>query len=161
MEEPVYLVVAMGDGLLMRASDPFVASALPVLDELIALLDDDVVPGQREKRFWRAPTAEALMRRMFPDVSGSAAEADAFWERHRHVLTDSGPARRVRERCTEPTPWLIGFDEVDDWLVAFAQLRGLHRTRTGVTTASAQSFSGVQYALVTALEPRTATGWPI
>ncbi|MDX8049034.1 hypothetical protein SK571_06555 [Lentzea sp. BCCO 10_0798] len=160
MEESGFVVVSMGDGLLVRASDAFVASALPVLAELLDLLEDGVVPRERRRRFWRAPTAEALMRQMFPDASRSTAEADAFWERHRDVLTDPEPAWRVRKRCAEPTPWLLGFDEVDDWLTTFAQLRGLHLTWTRATTASAVDFSGVQQALVTALEPRTATGWP-
>jgi hypothetical protein len=160
VEEPAYVVVSVGDGLLMRASDAFIASALPVLVELIDLLESGVVPPQRKKGFWRAPTAEALMRQMFPDTSRSPAEADAFWERHRDVLTDPKPAWRVRKRCGEPTPWLLGFDEVDDWLTTFAQLRGLHLTWFLATTASAIAYSTVQQALVTALEPRAETGWP-
>ncbi|SDK12600.1 hypothetical protein SAMN04488074_104312 [Lentzea albidocapillata subsp. violacea] len=160
MEEPAYVVVSMGDGLLVRASDAFVASTLTVLAELLDLLEDGVVPRERKKRFWRAPAAETLMRQMFPDASRSAAEADAFWARHRDVLTDPKPARRVRKRCAEPTPWLLGFEEVDDWLTTFAQLRGLHLTWTRATTTTAMAYSGVQQALVTALEPRTATGWP-
>lgn len=161
MEDPNFAVVSVGDGLLVRASEAFIASALPVLAELHDLLENGVVPRERGKRLWRAPTAQALMRQMFPDASRSPAEADAFWERHREVLTDPEPSRRVRERCAEPTPWLIGFDEVDDWLVTFAQLRGLHLTWSRSTTASAQGYSAVQHALVAALEPSAAHGWPI
>jgi hypothetical protein len=161
VEDPHFAAVSVGDGLLVRASDVFVTSALLVLAELHDLLENGVVPSRRRKRFWRAPTAQALMRQMFPDASRSSAEADAFWERHREVLTDPGPSRRVRERCAEPTPWLIGFDEVDDWLVTFAQLRGLHLTWSRSTTASAQGYSVVQHALVAALEPSAAHGWPI
>ncbi|MEV6717035.1 hypothetical protein AB0M48_33965 [Lentzea sp. NPDC051208] len=55
MEESGFVVVSMGDGLLVRASDAFVASALPVPAELLDLLEDGVVPSERRKPFWRAP----------------------------------------------------------------------------------------------------------
>jgi hypothetical protein len=78
----------------------------------------------------------------------------------RDVPTDPKPAWRVRKQCGEPTPWLLEFDEVDDWLTTFAQLRGLHLTWSRATTTSAIAYSSVQQALVSALEPRAETGWP-
>lgn len=154
-----FVAVAVGDGVLVRASEPFVLALQPLIAELTDLLDHGVVPPGCKRRLRRTPTAESVLRRMFPDASASGSEADAFWARHRTVLIDSGPAWRVRKRCAEPTPWLVGFDEVDDWLFTFAQLRGLYLTRADASTAGAVAFSGVQEALVVALEPGATTGW--
>lgn len=74
---------------------------------------------------------------MFHEATSPKAAANAFWARHRDVLTDPGPARRIRDRCAEPTPWVLGFDEIEDWFVAFGQLRALYLMKPGATVTAA------------------------
>jgi len=144
---------SVGDGVLARCTDENLAGIMRLLDELLLLLDDGVVPPHR-RRWWRTPSAATLLRRMFPVT-------DDFWERHRESLADPGPARRVRAKIDEPTPWLVGFDEVEDWIIAFAQLRSLYQTRRDATTAVATTFLSVPEQLTVALHPSSATGWPL
>ncbi|MEU3643770.1 hypothetical protein AB0E59_10370 [Lentzea sp. NPDC034063] len=142
-----------GDGLLARSSDENLTAMADRLDELVRLLENGVVPPGRE-RWWRAPAADVLLRRMFPI-------SDEFWAVHREILTDPGPARRVRAKIDEPTPWLIGFDEVDDWLIAFALMRALYVTRRTASASGAETFNHVPECLAVALHPSSATGWPV
>ncbi|SFQ97160.1 hypothetical protein SAMN04488564_101401 [Lentzea waywayandensis] len=141
-----------GDGVLARSSDENLTAMADRLDELLRLLEDGVVPPGRAK-WWRTPAADVLLRRMFP-------VSDEFWAGHRESLTDPGPAKRVRARIDEPTPWLIGFDEVEDWLIAFGLMRALYLTGRAATTSGAQAFNHVPECLVVALQPSSATGWP-
>ncbi len=153
MRELHFDAIPAGDGLLLRCSDDVLTALTALLDELLRLLEDGVVPPHR-RPWWRRPAADELLRRMF-DVS------DEFWVRHREVLTDPGPVRRVRDRTDEPTPWLVAFDEVDDWIVAFARLRALHLTKTGTTPRTAIAFSVYAEQLALGLQPSAATGWPV
>ncbi|MFJ5985080.1 hypothetical protein [Lentzea sp. NPDC092896] len=152
MTEIHFDATPVGDGVLVRISEENAAVIVNNLDAVLRLfVDGEVLP--HFGRWWRTPSAEELRRRMFP-------VSDEFWARHRETLIDPGPAQRVRERVIVPTPWVLGFDEVEDWIVAFAQMRALYQRWKGATIPAAQVLSGTPAQLVVALHPSSATGWP-
>ncbi|WP_439656508.1 hypothetical protein ACSHWB_29340 [Lentzea sp. HUAS TT2] len=148
MSKPWFDVVGSDAGVRLRMSEDNRALLTSHLDGLLRLLENGVVPPGRAE-----PDADALLRRMF-------AVSEEFWARHRAELTDSGPARRVRAQIRKRTPRPIDRSEVDDWVIAFAQVRALYLTREDATAAAAVQFSGLAEWLVVALHPSSATGWP-
>jgi hypothetical protein len=52
-------------------------------------------------------------------------------------------------------------DEIEDRIVAFAQMRALYQQWKGATIPDAQVFAGTPAQLTAALQPSSAAGWPM
>ncbi|MFS8098774.1 hypothetical protein LFM09_16720 [Lentzea alba] len=108
-------------------------------------------------RFFGRPL---LMRQMFPNAGPSWLSSSLFRNRHRRVLGDPRPAKRLRARFRQPMPWVLPLDEVDDWVMVMGQLRALYRVRKGATPAEVATFTAFQCQIVSLADPEVADGCP-
>ena len=95
----------------------------------------------------------ALLRKMFPDVSGSRWQSASFRRRHRKVLADRALVNRVWEQWLNADPITLTPAQVHEWIVVFGQIRALYLLVRKVTPLHLQTLGYVQHQLVWAVDP--------
>ncbi|MGW4207403.1 ATP-dependent Clp protease adaptor ClpS [Lentzea sp. NPDC004789] len=94
----------------------------------------------------------AVLRRMFPDVSVSRWRSASFRRRHRKVLADRALVDRVWDQWINAAPRTLTLDEVEEWIVAFGQIRALQLLVRKATPLHFQTISHIQHQLVAAAD---------
>ena len=95
----------------------------------------------------------ALLRKMFPDVSGSRWQSAMFRRRHRKALADRALVDRVWEQWINAEPRTLTLTEVEEWIVVIGQIRALYLLVRKATPLHFQTLAHIQHELVAAVDP--------